>query len=352
MRIKAKIRSNVLITSVVTASVLLSACGGGGDGISITDNIDQNQPIECVNGIPKNLKTKGDGILSQELFGLESSLQNSKPILFFTSNTLNHGVWYEKISQLIPNNVPSSFSEFDSGYQISPKLLITQFKQQVGSTGFPAGYVLSQNQEAFQFVPFSDNCNMQSERQIAMHLKTIDLSGKKISYLFAYYEQNSNQNERLIHSDLYQDIASNQALSQKLLSSNVTFPANSKIYYVDKMIYTQPIIDFYDEKLSSSSNLDAYISDNQLPSGYSWKKDQFAGQNVVYPVDTKAGKYAYLQNKGIYPAIQYNGKVYDGEGVIPGDFMEYSKNNPTDDFEMDTTYFNKIAAQAFTDALR
>lgn len=77
------------------------------------------------------------------------------------------------------------------------------------------------------------------------------------------------------------------------------------------MIYTQPIIDFFGKKLTSFNNLDAYIShpDNTLPSGYSWKKDQFADQNVVYPVDTKTGKYAYLQNKGIYPAIQYNGKI-------------------------------------------
>ena len=352
MRIKAKIRSNVLITSIVTASVLLSACGGGGDGLSITDNIDQNQAIQCVNGIPKNLKTKGDGVLSQELFGLETDIQNNQSILFFTSNVLEQGVWYERISQLIPNNVPSSFSEFDSGYQISPKLLTTQFKQQVGSSGFPAGYVLTQNQDALQFVPFSDDCNMQSERQIATHLKTINLSGRKISDLFAYYEQNSNQNERLIHSDIYQDIASNKALYQKLLTSNVTFPTNSKIYYVDKMIYTQPIIDFYDEKVTSFNSLDAYISENKLSSGYSWKRDQFTGQNVVYPVDIKTGKYAYLQNKGIYPAIQYNGKIYEGEGVIPGDFMEYSKNDPADDFEMDTTYFNKIAAQTFAEVIR
>ena len=354
MRIKAKIRSNVLITSVVTASVLLSACGGGGDGLSITDNIDQNQAIQCVNGIPKNLKTKGDGVLSQELFGLETDIQNNQSILFFTSNVLEQGVWYERISQLIPNNVPSSFSEFDSGYQISPKLLTTQFKQQVGSSGFPAGYVLTQNQDALQFVPFSDDCNMQSERQIATHLKTIDLSGKKISDLIAYYELNATQKDRLIPSFLYQNIVSNQVLYQKLSTSTATFPVNSKIYYVDQMIYTQPIIDFFDKKLTSFNNLDAYIShpDNTLPSGYSWKKDQFADQNVVYPVDTKTKKYAYLQNDGIYPAIQYNGKVYEGEGVIPGNYIEYSKDDPTDDFEMDTTYFNKIAAQTFAEVIR
>ena len=352
MRIKAKIRSNVLITSIVTASVLLSACGGGGDGLSITDNIDQNQAIQCVNGIPKNLKTKGDGVLSQELFGLETDIQNNQSILFFTSNVLEQGVWYERISQLIPNNVPSSFSEFDSGYQISPKLLTTQFKQQVGSSGFPAGYVLTQNQDALQFVPFSDDCNMQSERQIATHLKTIDLSGKKISDLIAYCELNATQKDRLIPSFLYQNIVSNQVLYQKLSTSTATFPTNSKIYYVDKMIYTQPIIDFYDEKVTSFNSLDAYISENKLSSGYSWKRDQFAGQNVVYPVDIKTGKYAYLQNKGIYPAIQYNGKIYEGEGVIPGNYIEYSKDDPTDDIDKDTTYFNKVAAQAFAEVIR
>ena len=96
----------------------------------------------------------------------------------------------------------------------------------------------------------------------------------------------------------------------------------------------------------------AYISENKLSSGYSWKRDQFAGQNVVYPVDIKTGKYAYLQNKGIYPAIQYNGKIYEGEGVIPGNYIEYSKDDPTDDIDKDTTYFNKVAAQAFAEVIR
>ena len=72
----------------------------------------------------------------------------------------------------------------------------------------------------------------------------------------------------------------------------------------------------------------------------------------MYPVDTKTKKYAYLQNDGIYPAIQYNGKVYEGEGVIPGNYIEYSKDDPTDDFKMDTTYFNKIAAQTFAEVIR
>lgn len=355
MRIKSKLKSNVMMTSVLTTAVLLSGCGGGSDGVSITDNIDQNQAIQCVNGIPKNLKTKGDGVLSQELFGLETNIQNNQSTLFFTSNVLEQGVLYEKISQLIPNNVPSSFSEFDSGYQISPNHLTTQFKLKVGSNGFPVGYVLSQNNEAMQFVPFSDQCNTQPERQIAMHLKTIDLSGQNISKLLAYYQLNSTETERLINSDLYNKISSNTALYQKFLASTATFPANSKIYYIDKTIYTQPIFYFNDNSNKPEFNsLDAYIShaDQKLPSGYSWKKDQFAGHPIAYPINSKTGSYAFLQSDKIFPAVQYNGKIYQAKGAIPGDIMQYAKNDPNEAVEMETTYFNKAAAQFFADAIK
>lgn len=45
-------------------------------------------------------------------------------------------------------------------------------------------------------------------------------------------------------------------------------------------------------------------------------------------------------------------RFYEGAGVIPGNYIEYSKDDPTDDIDMDTTYFNKVAAQAFAEVIR
>ena len=97
--------------------------------------------------------------------------------------------------------------------------------------------------------------------------------------------------------------------------------------------------------------LDSYINDkeNQLPSGYIWKKDKFAGYDIVYPVDIKTGNYAFLHNEFKYPAVLYNGKIYQAYGTIPGNFIQYDNSTPNEALDMDGTLFNKTAAQFFAD---
>lgn len=342
------------ILSVALLSISLAACGGGNsDGDSIAENLNPTS-IQCVNGIPKNLKTKGNGVFSQELFSIDTvSDQDDEDQVIFRSNRLENGVWYENLSQIIPNAFTRLDDEYNAGYHLTPKTLTTSFKQTITTAGLPLGYVIEQNKEALTLVPFSDTCDLNTERKIAVHLNQLDLSGKTMADLLAYYEPGNPQKaKRYLPSHVRFALAEDRTLYQKLKTNPVTFPAGSVIYFPDQEIYIAPSISFYESEKTPLRSLTEYTnhSSNRLPAGYSWKSDTFAGYNVVYPINTQSGAYAYFDDA--YPGVEYQGGIYSGFGVIPGNYLNYSQDARDEDIDMDTTYFNKTAAQSFANILQ
>lgn len=336
--------------SVLTFSLV--ACGGG-DGDSIAENLNPTD-IQCVNGIPKNLKTKGNGVFSEELFSIDTFYdQDDEEQVIFRSNRLENGVWYENLSQIIPSALTRLDDEYNQGYHLSPKILTTSFRQVSTTAGLPLGYVTEQNKEALSLVPFSDSCDLSTERKIAVHLEQLDLSDKTMADLLAYYEVgNPKKAKRYLPSDVENALSADRTLYQKLKNNPITFPAGSVIYFPDQEIYTAPSISFYDSEKTDLRNLTEYTnrSSNRLPTGYAWKSDTFAGYKVVYPINRQTGDYAYLDD--VYPGVEYQGGIYSGFGIIPGNYLKYSQNNSAEDIDMDTTYFNKTAAQTFANILK
>lgn len=340
------------ILSLSLLSISLVACGGG-DGDSIAENLNPTD-IQCVNGIPKNLKTKGNGIFSEELFSIDTfSDQDDEDQVIFKSNRLENGVWYENLSQIIPNTLTRLNDEYYAGYHLTPKTLTTSFKQITTTAGLPWGYVTEQNKEALTVVPFSDSCDLSTERKIALHLDQLDLTGKTMADLLAYYELgNPKKAKRYLPSHVEQTLSQDRTLYQKLKTNPITFPAGSVIYFPDQEIYTTPSISFYESEKTDLRNLTEYTNDssNRLPTGYTWKSDTFAGYKVVYPINSQTGAYAYFNEA--YPGVEYQGGIYSGLGVIPGNYLKYSRNDSAEDIDMDTTYFNKTAAQTFANILK
>ena len=159
-----------LISASVVMAMTLSACGGGsGDGNSATTNpTSPNNPttpttpaqIECVNGIPKNLKTTGSGFYDQEFFILDTDYDtNDNEQLVINAQQLKNGVLYEYSANLLKNSIkPSLYGGID--YLLTPSKLEMVSKRAETSAGIPLGYVLSQNGDSAKVAMFTDSCSM------------------------------------------------------------------------------------------------------------------------------------------------------------------------------------------------
>ncbi|RYL29253.1 hypothetical protein [Acinetobacter piscicola] len=349
-----------LISTSVVISMALSACGGGSsnDGNSAATNpthpttpTNPTTPttptnIECVNGIPKNLKTTGSGFFSEEIFSLERESN-----LVFYSNTLHNGVIYQNLTHFLKNSPTSISTDYIDQYRLTPSKLDTSFKQTLTSSGFPLGYVISQNGNSTVLNQFSDECTIQAETQVKSHAIQIDISGKTIADLFKYYDYpNSGNAQRYISSNIVNFLKyHDKKLLNSLLLDQTKFPAGSKIGYIDQTILNAPNITFNDSNLTNYKTIEEFIANTKIPKGYVWKTDQFAGYQVAYPVSSSTGiGYPFTQN---YTAVRLNGKIYSAAYFPAGDLIKMQMDPSEKNVDMSETYFNKTAMMTLANAL-
>lgn len=345
------------LTSAAFFSIALTACGGGsGDqkttsttsGTPTTPTIPNTpETIECVNGIPKNLKTTGSGFYDQEFFILGTDYdENDNEQLVINAQQLKNGVLYEYGTDYLKKSIqPTLYGGID--YLLTPSKLEAVSKRVKTSSGIPLGYVISQNGDSAKVAMYTDSCSMSTELQIDTHITRIDLSGKKIAELFAYNLNSTGSKEyKYLSNQMVQYFSENPKLEEKLKNSSYTFPQGSVMSFHDQQIYSSPIISFVQDTGYGNKTLDEVIANNTLDANESWKKDQFAGLKVAYGIDKNTGKYVYP----IDPFVEMNGKVYDTEWVLPGDFLKYSNSYEIGQ-EVDDTYFNKTAIQTLAIAI-
>jgi hypothetical protein len=340
------------LTSAILVGFTLTACGGGSSDNQQTSNTtntqSQSEKIECVNGIPKNLKTQGSGFYDEEQFFLDTEYDaNSTEKLVISSHQLKDGVWYQSDTNLLKNTIPLTADGFIE-YILTPSKLETGFKRTVTSSGIPLGYVLSQNADSAQLAMFTDACSMNKELQMSVHTQRVDLSGKKISELFAYTVNSQGQKEykylpnALVNYLIWQ----NPEIGEKIKNSPLTFPQGARLGFNDREIYTAPILSFYTDNDYGDKSLEEYAKKWELDANQSWKKDVFGGLNVIYAIDKATSQYVYA----VDPAVEMNGKIYDTEWMIPGNRLEYD-NSYENGIENNDLYFNKIAIQTLADAI-
>lgn len=342
-----------IICTSVAMTMTLSACGGG----SSSDNQAQsstNLPpakIECVNGIPKNLKTTGSGFFNEEIFSLESDVNDQgKDSLVFYTNTIIDSVIYQNLTTFIKNG-PSKYDITNyAPYRLTRSRLNTSFKQSLTSSGFPKGYMISQDQNSTLLNDFNDLCTIDPENQIKAHLKHKDISGMTVSDLFKYYEYPETGNpERYLASNIAKILKNNSDSLNKLLQDNTKFPAGAKIAYVDQSFIQSANFGFSDDSVTTYKTLDEFKIATKLPSGYVWKNDQFSGLNVVYPINSSINKVSPF-TKG-FSAIEMNGKIYKSDLIPEGDLIKIQMDPLETQVDMSETYFNKIAMQTFAEAV-
>ncbi|MCX5466747.1 hypothetical protein [Acinetobacter nematophilus] len=341
------------ISSVLLVGIALTACGGGSSDHQQTSNNPNipNQPekIECIEGIPKNLKTAGSGFYDEEFFWLNTDYdaQNNEQFVIY-SNILKNGVLFQNSTNLLKNALPLDDYSDSIDYTLTPSKLETTNKSRLTSSGIPLGYILSQNNDSAQFVMFTDSCNLSSDFQVSTHIKRIDLSGKKISELFAYKVNSKGQKEYtyLTNNLVHYMIWEKPEIGEKIKNSQFTFPQGSFIGFNDQEIYNVPAITFSEGDNVDKKTLDDYISSHPLPTGESWKKDTMGGLNVLYAINSNTGKYVY----GIDPIVEMKGNLYNTEWAIPGNFIQYISDYETGQ-EVNELYFNKTAIQTIADAI-
>lgn len=342
------------LTIMILISFSLTACGDG----SSSDNQAQsstNLPtakIECVNGIPKNLKTAGSGLFNEEIFSLESDVNDQgKDSLVFYTNTIIDSVIYQNLTTFIKNG-PSKYDITNyTPYMLTRSRLNTSFKQSLTNIGFPIGYMISQDQNSALLNQFNDLCTINPENQFQAHLKQIDISGMTVSDLFKYYEYPISGNpERYLASNIAYILKNNRSDSlNKLLQDKTKFPAGAKIAYYDESLTLSDNFGFSDDDVTTYKTLDEFKIAIKLPSGYVWKNDQFAGLNVVYPINSTTNK-VYPFTNGL-SAIEMNGKIYESDLIPEGDLIKIRMDPSEINVDMSETFFNKIAMQIFAEAV-
>lgn len=335
------------ILSVALVSISLAACGSDdGDSDSIAENLNPTD-IQCVNGIPKNLKTQGSGFYDQEFFIWDTDYDsNDNEKLVINANQMKNGVLYEYSANLLKNSIqPSLYAGID--YLLTPSKLEVVSKRTETSSGIPLGYVISQNGDSAKVAMFTDSCSMSKELQIDTHIKRIDLSGKKIAELFAYNIDSSGFKEyKYLSNQMQQYFSEYPDLAEKLINSTYTFPQGSFMGFNDQEIYSSPIISFSQDYVYNNTNFDQVIASDILDPSEIWKKDKFAGLNVAYAVDKMTGQYVHA----VDPIVEMNAKVHPTEWLIPGNYLEYTNTYETGQ-EVGETYFNKTAIQTLADAI-
>ena len=349
------------LSLAVAMAITLSACGGGGSDHNNSTAANPSNPaspttpttpttpnqITCVNGIPQNLKTSGSGFYDQEFFiwGTDYDANDNEQFVI-NSQQLRNGVLYENGTTYLKNPIqPSIYGGID--YLLTPTKLEVTSKQAITSSGIPLGYVISQNGDSAKVAMFTDSCSMSSELQIDTHITRIDLSGKKIAELFAYnLDSNGFKEYKYLSNQMVHYFSDHPEIEAKLKNSTYTFPQGSQMGFNDQQVYSSPIISFSQDYDYGNKTLDELIASTTLDANELWKKDKFANLNIAYAIDKNTNKYVYP----VDPLVEMNGKVYNTEWIIPGDFMKYSNSYETGQ-EVDDTYFNKTAIQTLADAI-
>lgn len=315
------------------------------------------ESIQCLNGIPQNLKTSGSGFFNEEWYTLDVTdrEEDERDVVVFNTNTLKSGTWVEKITNSIEGSPKQLALEYhyDADFLLTPSKLDSALKRSSTNNGIPIGYIIAQNGDNFTFNHFTDDCNIHKENQLAQRVKRIDISGKTVADLFKFYQYgNSEKAIRYISEDINSTLRVSLPVYEKLSNDQTRFPAGSVISYVDQSIASTPIISFDKDDIEVEyKTLNDYKADNPLKTGYSWKDAVYGGYSVVYPIHTSSGANAELDDDAD-PAVLMNNKVYEAEWVIEGDSIQREKDrNRSEDFDMKVTYFNKVAMQSFANAI-
>ena len=347
----------------ISIALSLPACGGGSSndaGSNMSNNGGGNNngsnpttPASCNKGIPTGLAKLGSGMLDEAVYSLDVNYEDqnqSSPfnqLLFSYEYTLLNNIYYEKISAVNkPNFNTDFFNSMRPSYILTSTATYTTNTQAKSVSGWPIAYITEMNASQFSSVGFNDQCNLKVDN-INHEYEKVDVSGQPISIFlerdpsttFIGYKYLENAvgyflNPSSLRND--QEKARDQSYKDMLKSTDV-FPNGSYIYIAKKINHLENIMFFYEDSISEQLTLADWAKDS-YPKVLTWKEDSFGGQKVIYALNEDQSI-----KMNIDPAMEKNGKIYDGEWTQKGNYLEQRDKSA----QGENILFNKAAHDTF-----
>ncbi|MBP1483064.1 hypothetical protein [Acinetobacter nosocomialis] len=344
--------------AVSISFIMLTGCGGGSSSSNNTENVSsqaqeqstqnvssqaqgqsaQNvNSLKCDRGILLNSTLSTNTIFDETLYSLnyrfkEISSGNpptSIPQLYAYEIKRNDQMLYaypKALYNITADEIESSLAEdIVQSYDLNSFGLFTKKTYQKQNNGWPLGYVVASQGSQITTAQFNDTCSLNSDN-VSYDYEKIDVSGKKISDIFPsniLTSRPENIDYLYMSNRFAETLKNNQTAFTSLLNSNATFPSGSFVYVPKSVVYNNTEFYFFDSSLTSFKTVAEW--QQALYPKANYKFDTVAGYNVTYSVDS-AGNQIYSGGKD--PAIEMNGKIYDGEWQVKGNVVSETYGEP------------------------
>lgn len=339
----------------------LTACGGSGDDNSSTNGSNntgnQNNNIQCHKGIPSGMAPLGKGLFDQPLYSMEIEYSPEDHELLEAKIELIQHVLYQQTTSITnPQKDDDHESNEVVDYLLNKNGLFTTKHYAATQFGWPLGYVSKMNDHTFTFNGFNDQCDLSLDAGDHEH-QVIDLSGKPFSTLFETDGTISDEHDPNIQRTNYKylDIqvmsflkpdtlgASETELKRQqsyhnMLAHNTTFPSGSYVYVMTQTKQHDTTYAF-DEEPTNLTNLEDWVKN--YPVVVQWKKLSVANYPVLQ-IFKDDGRLDCVKD----PAIEKDGKIYDGECHAADQTAEDFKRNRV--YYMNETTRNLVRSQLKT----
>lgn len=340
-------------TSIGSVAIRTNATASNGNISDATDiNIGTNsnaQPIgfnvngfadtlKCDRGILLNSTLSANTIFDEALYSLNYRFKTIRTANTTTSIRQLYAYEIKRNSQMLyaypkalynitADEIESSLAEdVLQSYDLNSFGLFTSKNYQKQNNGWPLGYVVASQGSQITTAQFNDTCNLNSYN-ISYDYNKIDVSGKRISDIFPSNILTSNPKNidyLYISNRFTETLKNNQTAFTSLVNSNSTFPSGSFIYVPKSVIYNNTEFYFFDSDIKDLKTLAEW--QQKIYPMAKYKFDTVGGYNVTYPVDSTGNQ---IYDGGKDPAIEMNGKIYDGEWQVKGNVTSETYGVPS-----------------------
>lgn len=355
--------------AIAVSLVTLAGCGGGGSGDSgmtaggnNTGNGSGDTKLKCDRGILLNSNLTAKSIFEETLYsinyldimGVDSSgrIQLEKDGIYAKKISINGQMLYSEylpIYNLSLTEIETNEQSKPVDYNLNSSGLYTTKTYQKQNNGWPLGYLTTSSNLKLSLASFNDKCNF-SVNKLDYTFESIDLSGKKIKDILPNNILTSYPKAveyTYINDQVGNILKREDKALNNLMNSTDTFPQGSIIYLPKSAIYDDNQFSFSEDNATKFQTLDEWFNALYGKSSYKYKHDTVGGLNVIYSIDSNGNPVYGAAD----PAIEMNGKIYDGEWSIKGDVLSPTyglQNSNTPDYinyetPSEHALFNKTA---------
>ena len=343
----------------LSIALTLTACGGGSDNSDSANNGGGNNngsnpttPTSCNKGISTGLAKLESGMLDEAVYSLDADYEYSGQfgpdyILLSSEFNLINNIYYENTRSISnPNLNTDIFSTERPSYILTTTNLYTTKHYAKSAAGWPIAYITQMNGNQFSAAGFNDQCDLKADA-MEQGFDKVDVSGQLISTFlerdlnvtsigYKYLENAVGYFLNPSHTSNDREKARDQSYKEMLKSTDV-FPSGSYIYIAKKISHLENTMSFYEDSISEQLTLADWAKDT-YPKALTWKEDTFGGQKVIYALNEDDSI-----NLDIDPAMEKNGKIYDGEWTRKGNYLEQGDKIA----QGENMLFNKTTHDAF-----